>query len=82
LIITGLVGLRPRADDVVEVNPLLPSKQWDYFCLDNVLYQGRILTIIWDKRGERYGLGKGLTILADGEKIGHSEELGRILVSF
>ena len=25
LIITGLVGLRPRADDVVEVNPLLPD---------------------------------------------------------
>ena len=24
LIITGLVGLRPRADDMIEVNPLLP----------------------------------------------------------
>ena len=26
LIITGLVGLRPRADDIVEVNPLLPAE--------------------------------------------------------
>jgi len=30
LIITGLVGLRPRADDIVEVNPLLPESTWRY----------------------------------------------------
>jgi hypothetical protein len=24
LVISGLVGLRPRADDIVEVNPLVP----------------------------------------------------------
>ena len=29
LIITGLVGLRPRADDTIEVNPLLPDNKWD-----------------------------------------------------
>jgi len=78
LIITGLVGLRPRADDVVDVNPLLPENSWDYFCLDNVLYHGRILTIIWDKTGEQYGMGKGLTVLANGVKIAHSETLSRI----
>ena len=53
LIITGLVGLRPRADTMVEVNPLLPASTWDWFCLDNVLYHGRILTIVWDRTGER-----------------------------
>ncbi len=78
LIITGLVGLRPRSDDVVEVNPLLPDKTWDYFCLDNVLYHGRILTIIWDKAGEKYNKGKGLTLLADGKKIADSPSLSRI----
>ena len=41
LIITGLVGLRPRADDVVEVNPLVPDGKWDWFCLDNVPYHGK-----------------------------------------
>ena len=50
LIITGLAGLRPRADDVIEVNPLLPDKKWDWFCLDNVLYHGKTVTIIWDKK--------------------------------
>jgi hypothetical protein len=78
LIITGLVGLRPRSDDVVEVNPLLPANTWDYFCLDKVLYRGSILTIIWDKTGEKYQRGKGLTVFADGEIIGNSSTLSKI----
>jgi hypothetical protein len=78
LIITGLVGLRPRADDVVEVYPLLPENTWDYFCLDNVLYHGHILTIIWDKTGEKYGRGRGLLVLADGKEIASSSGLSKI----
>ncbi|MGB0766695.1 MAG: MGH1-like glycoside hydrolase domain-containing protein [Phycisphaeraceae bacterium] len=78
LIITGLVGLRPRPDDTVEVNPLLPDGTWDYFCLDNVRYRGHTLTILWDKTGERYGKGKGLTVLADGRRIAHADTLTRI----
>jgi len=78
LIITGLVGLRPRADDVVEVNPLLPDDTWDYFCLDNVLYHDRIITVIWDKTGKQYNKGAGLTVLADGKKIAHAQTLSRV----
>jgi hypothetical protein len=57
---------------------LLPAGTWDYFCLDNVLYHGKILTIIWDKTGEKYGKGKGLTLLIDGKKAAHSETLTKI----
>lgn len=78
LIITGLVGLRPREDDIVEVNPLLPEDVWDWFCLDNVLYHGKILTVIWDKTGKKYGSGRGLTLLIDGEKAANSPGLARI----
>ena len=78
LIITGLVGLRPRADDLVEVNPLVPEGVLDYFCLDKVNYHGRYLTIVWDKTGERYGRGMGLRVLADGQEIARSETLARV----
>src|SRR5262249_18177747 len=64
LVITGLAGLRPRSDDLVEINPLAP-RSWDYFCLDQVRYHGRWLTILWDRTGERYGKGKGLRVFAD-----------------
>jgi len=78
LIISGLIGLRPRTDDVVEVNPLVPAGTWDWFCLDNVLYHGRIITILWDKTGTRYGRGKGLRVFADGKEIIQSETITRV----
>jgi hypothetical protein len=81
LIITGLVGLRPRADNVVEVHPLVPDGKWDWFCLDKVSYHGRSLTILWDKTGTKYNKGKGLRVLADGREIARSETLGRLTAS-
>lgn len=78
LLINGLVGLVPRDDEIVEVAPLIPPGHWDWFCLDGVAYHGRILTIIWDKSGEQYKRGKGLTILADGKVIAQSPKLERL----
>lgn len=78
LIITGLVGLRPRADSVIEVNPLIPEGIWDYFCLDNILYHGHIITIIYDKTGMRYGKGTGLQVFSDGNLIAGSKSLQRV----
>jgi hypothetical protein len=75
LVITGVAGLRPRADETVAIHPLLPSGVWGWFCLDGVKYHGRSLTILWDADGKRYGRGKGLSILADGKEIAHSEKL-------
>ena len=77
LIISGLLGLRPRADNTIEVNPLAPPT-WDYFCLDQVRYHGRWLTVVWDKTGERYGKGKGLRLFADGQEIAGSASLTRL----
>jgi len=77
LVISGLVGLRPRTDDTVEVNPLAPQS-WDYFCLDQVRYHERWLTILWDKTGTRYGQGKGLRVFADGTRIAAADSLQRV----
>jgi hypothetical protein len=77
LIVTGLVGLRPRDDDTVEVNPLTPD-EWEWFALDDVPYRGRILSIVWDRTGTRYGRGPGLHVLADGQVIASSPRLGRL----
>ena len=79
LIITGLIGLRPRLDDKIEVNPLVPQDKWDWFCLDNIKYKGQLLTIFWDKDGSKYNRGAGLHLLADGKEIAHSEKLERII---
>lgn len=78
LVITGLVGLRPRMDNRLEVNPLVPEGKWDWFCLDNVLYHGHNVTILWDKNGDRYYKGKGLRVYIDGKEVGHSDKLERM----
>ena len=78
LIITGLVGLRPRADDIIDVNPLLPDNKWDWFCLDNILYHGKIVTIIWDKTGAKYKRGKGLQVFVNGKKVAASNTLEKV----
>jgi hypothetical protein len=78
LIISGLVGLRPRADETVEVAPLLPDETWDYFCLDGLRYHGRLLTVLYDRTGQRYGLGPGLRLLVDGRALASARDLGRL----
>ena len=80
LLITGVIGLRPRADDAVEIHPLLPPDVWDWFCLDGVKYRGCTLTILWDRDGRRYGRGQGLRVLRDGREIARSDNLKRITV--
>ncbi|WP_278983163.1 MGH1-like glycoside hydrolase domain-containing protein [Segatella bryantii] len=78
LVITGLCGLRPREDNNVEVNPLLPQGKWSYFCVDNILYHGHRLAIVWDQDGSRYHVGKGLSIWIDGVCKARRQNLGRL----
>ncbi|MDB6077640.1 MAG: hypothetical protein JWO82_1387 [Akkermansiaceae bacterium] len=83
LVITGLIGLKPRSDSTVEVDPLLPVSPggdypWAYFCLDRVPYHGRHLTIIYDRDGSRYQRGAGLSIYADGLKIASAPKAGKL----
>ncbi|MDE6556378.1 MAG: six-hairpin glycosidase [Duncaniella sp.] len=79
LVITGLAGLRPRNDNTVEINPLVPEGEWDWFCLDNIPYHGRNLTILWDKDGGHYHKGSGLRVYVDGKEVGHSDRLGHMV---
>ncbi len=78
LVITGLVGLVPREDDAIVVDPLVPADTWDWFCLDNVPYHGRTLTILWDRTGDRYRRGAGLRAFADRVEIARSDALTRV----
>src|SRR4029077_4656428 len=77
LIITGLVGLVPNANGVVELDPLLPPEAWDWFCLDNVNYNSRMLTIVWDRDGSHFGQGAGFSIWVAGKKTTVRPDLGK-----
>jgi len=78
LLITGVIGLIPRADNIVEVSPLLPAGTWNWFCLDGIRYHDHMLTVIWDKDGSRYQRGVGMMVLADGNVIARSGQFQRV----
>ena len=78
--INDLVGLKPRADKVLEIHPLIPNGKWDWFCLDNVPYHGKLLTILWDKNGSKYNKGKGFRIYENGREIFAGKDLKKVLV--
>lgn len=80
LVITGLVGVVPQADDAVEVKPLAPES-WDWFALDGVRYKGHELAVVWDRDGSRYGRGPGLSVWVDGEVRGRTDGLGTLHVT-
>ena len=77
LVVTGLVGLRPRADDTLEVSPLAPDA-WPYFALDDVAYHGHRVSVLWDRDGTRYRRGRGLMLLVDGRVAASAPALGSL----
>ncbi|WP_113702025.1 MGH1-like glycoside hydrolase domain-containing protein [Nonomuraea lactucae] len=77
LVISGLIGLRPRADGKVVVNPLVPAG-WGHFALENVPYHGHNVTVLWDRDGTRYGQGAGLRVYVDGEVAAVRPGLGEL----
>ncbi|WP_431200799.1 glycosyl hydrolase family 65 protein [Mucilaginibacter sp. P25] len=80
MIISDLVGLKPREDNLLEIFPLIPKNQWKWFALDNVLYHGHTISVVWDKNGTKYHKGKGFIIYADGKMISRSTQLKHVLV--
>lgn len=84
LILTGLAGIRPRADDMLEVNPLLPDmgdpQSLGWFRVQDVPYHGHRIAVTWDADGTHYHRGKGLAIEVDGREVARRETLGRMEV--
>lgn len=78
VLITGVIGLRPRADNVLEISPLLPDGAWPWFAIEGVRYHGHDLTILWDQDGSHFGKGAGLQAFADGRLVGAGPTLAPI----
>jgi hypothetical protein len=80
LIITGLIGIKPSAGDMLEIDPLAPP-DWPYFAIDDLAYHGHSLTVLWDKSGARYKRGRGLRVFSDGKELAALNALGKIKVN-
>lgn len=86
LILSGLIGIRPRADNVLELDPLLPTepsteRRIHYFALQDLVYHHHDIGVFYDDDGSRYHVGRGLSIFVDGERAFGPAPLARAKVS-
>ena len=80
LVISGLIGIQPQVDNRLVVDPLVPDNTWDYFCLDNLLYHGKIVTVLYDKTGKQYKRGKGFKVFLNGVERASAKGLQKLSV--
>jgi hypothetical protein len=83
VLIPDLIGVVPRNDDVIEVDPLLPEDAFGYFLLDGLRYHGHDVTVAWDApipgSPDRYGDGrKGLDVYVDSRLVASAPGLSRL----
>lgn len=81
LVITLVGGLVPRADDVIELYPVV-GVPWDHFRLDRIPYKGHLLSIVWDDRpsGRYEGVPRGFSLYVDGKRLKTMPKLQRVMV--
>jgi hypothetical protein len=74
LVLSGLIGIRPRADNVLEVDPLIPTKASSdrpirYFAVQDLAYHHHNVSLFYDEDGSRYHIGRGLSIFVDHRRV-------------
>jgi hypothetical protein len=83
VLIPEILGLVPRADDVLEIDPLVPEGKLSHFLLDGQHYRGHDVTLAWDAPGgdDHYGDGReALDVYLDGKRVASAEGLTRLLI--
>ncbi len=80
LIISGLVGIRPRTDEKIEIAPLFEADDIEFLCADGIKYHGHFISVVWDKNGDRYNVGSGLSVFVDGVKRVAHRDIKKIII--
>ena len=79
LVISGLLGIIPRANGLLLINPLTPE-EWDWFAAEGLRLHGHDVDVVWDRDGSKYGLGAGLRVRIDNREVASRETMGRLEV--
>jgi hypothetical protein len=80
LIVEGVVGLTPRSDAKIELQPA--ALHWNHFLLDRLRYHGKDLTIVWDRpdgQAHYRGYPEGFSLYVDGQRVFTRDHIGHVL---
>ncbi len=79
LVLSDLLGIKPSIDNYIRIKPLIPQN-WEWFAAENIPFQGKDISLIWDKTGEKYGLGKGLMLFIDKILVEQKDKIQNIFL--
>ena len=81
-VFTNLIGIVPTLDDVLQLQPLVPSN-WSYFAVENLPYHGSLISIIWDSTGSHYSgnCSSGLSVYSNGTLIHNQSNLAAVNIT-
>ncbi|ODM98341.1 Beta-L-arabinobiosidase [Orchesella cincta] len=74
-VLGDLIGIVPQPDNTFVINPLIPST-WPYFIVENLMYHGHNITVLYDKDGSKYNTTAGMKIFLNGELAASQPQLG------
>eukprot|EP01052_Picozoa_sp_SAG31_P012261 SAG31_NODE_713_length_12651_cov_180.009481_9_plen_160_part_00 len=80
LVLSGVVGLVPAANGTLVVNPLVPADVLPWWGADGVVLHGKVVSVLFDADGKRYGKGAGLHVLVDGKEMASAPSLSKLTV--
>ena len=78
--LSDLLGIKPSINNSIEINPLIPQ-DWEWFAAENIPFQGKEISLIWDKTGKKYGFGKGLMLFVDKKLVVQAEKIQKITLN-
>ena len=80
LVLSGVVGLQPKANGSLTVNPLVPATILPWWAADGVALHGSIVSVVFDADGSHYNTGVGIRVLVNGTTVASSLVLKRLTV--
>ena len=78
LVLSDLLGIKSNINNSIEINPLIPS-DWEWFAAENIPFQGKEISLVWDKTGKHYNLGKGLMLFIDQKLVVKKDNIQKII---
>ncbi|CAL8085948.1 unnamed protein product [Orchesella dallaii] len=76
-VLGDLLGIVPQPNNTFVINPLIPSS-WPYFIVENLLYHGHNITVLYDADGSKYNFTAGMKIFLNGVLAKSQSQLGRM----
>lgn len=81
LVIHKLFGIQPEKMGRITIRPLIPD-EWEYCLLSEVYCQGKEFTILYDRTGKHYKMGKGFKVWCNGVCVHESEMIENVQYQF